>query len=127
MEGTLAQPYTTFAGMYDRADSWGPEARWASWSLPERWENARNTINTRTPYNFISNNDITGGNSGSPLVDQKGELVGLAFDGNIHSLAGTYYFDTKMNRTVSVDSRGILEALKTVLGAKHLADEILGK
>jgi hypothetical protein len=127
MEGTLAQPYTTFAGMYDRADSWGPEARWASWSLPERWENARSTINTRTPYNFITNNDITGGNSGSPLVDQKGELVGLAFDGNIHSLAGTYYFDPKMNRTVAVDSRGILEALNTVLGAKYLADELLGK
>jgi len=127
MEGTLAQPYTTFQGLYDRADSWGPEARWGAWRLPERWDAARNTINLRTPYNFITNNDITGGNSGSPLVDQKGELVGLAFDGNIQSLAGTYYFDPKVNRMVAVDSRGILEALNTVLDAKHLVDEILDR
>ena len=127
MEGTLAQPYTTFQGLYDRADSWGPEARWGAWSLPERWDEARNTINLRAPYNFITNNDITGGNSGSPLVDQKGELVGLAFDGNIQSLAGTYYFDPRVNRTVAVDSRGIIEALSKVMGAKHLVDEILDR
>ncbi|MCL1892640.1 MAG: S46 family peptidase [Holophagaceae bacterium] len=127
MEGTLAQPYTTFYGMYDRAESWGPEARWASWSLPERWDKARNTINLKTPYNFITNNDITGGNSGSPLVDKNAELVGLAFDGNIHSLAGTYYFDPKMNRTIAVDCRSIVEALNTVMGGKHLVEEILGR
>ncbi|MCL1908814.1 MAG: S46 family peptidase [Holophagaceae bacterium] len=127
MEGTLAQPFTTFYGMYDRAEAWGPEARWGSWSLPERWDNARGTINLKTPYNFITNNDITGGNSGSPLVDQKGELVGLAFDGNIHSLAGTYYFDPKMNRTIAVDSRSIIEALNNVMHGQHLVTEIFGK
>jgi len=127
MEGTLAQPYTTFAGLYDRADSWGPEARWGAWGLPKRWEEGRSTINQRTPYNFITNNDITGGNSGSPVVDQKGELVGLAFDGNIQSLAGSYYFDTKVNRTIAVDSRGILEAMEKIMGAKHLVEEILAK
>jgi hypothetical protein len=126
MEGTLAQPYTTFYGLYDRAESWGAEERWASWALPKRWSDARNAINLSTRFNFITNNDITGGNSGSPLVDKNCELVGLAFDGNIHSLAGTYYFDPKINRTVAVDSRAILEALGTVMGAKHLADEILG-
>ena len=127
MEGTLAQPYTTFYGLYDRAEAWGPEERWGFWALPKRWDEARTTINLRTPLNFITNNDITGGNSGSPLVDKNCELVGLAFDGNIHSLAGTYYFDPKINRTIAVDSRAILEALGTVMGAKHLADEILGR
>ncbi|MDR2697749.1 MAG: S46 family peptidase [Holophagales bacterium] len=127
MEGTLAQPYTTFAGLYDRADSWGPEARWGSWSLPQRWIEKRSRLNLSTPYNLITNNDITGGNSGSPIIDQKGELVGLAFDGNIHSLAGTYYFDAKINRTIGVDSRGILEALEKVMEAGHLVNEILGK
>ncbi|MDR0498580.1 MAG: S46 family peptidase [Holophagales bacterium] len=127
MEGTLAQPYTTFAGLYDRADSWGPEARWGFWSLPQRWIEKRSRLNLSTPYNFITNNDITGGNSGSPIIDQKGELVGLAFDGNIHSLPGTYYFNGKLNRTVGVDSRGILEALDKVMEAGHLVSEILGK
>ena len=127
MEGTLAQPFTTFAGLYDRADSWGPEARWGAWSLPERWDQARGFLNLSTRFDFITTNDITGGNSGSPIIDQKGELVGLAFDGNIHSLAGTYYFDQRMNRTVAVDSRGILEALEKVMDAKHLVDELLDK
>jgi len=127
MEGTLAQPYTTFAGLYDRADSWGPEARWGAWSLPQRWIDKRSQLNLSTHYNFITNNDITGGNSGSPIIDQKGELVGLAFDGNIHSLAGTYYFDGTINRTIGVDSRGILEALSKVMEAGHLVNEILGK
>jgi len=127
MEGTYAQPYTTFYGLYDRAESWGPTERWGFWALPKRWDEARNTINLKTQFNFITNNDITGGNSGSPLVDKDCELVGLAFDGNIHSLAGTYYFDPKINRTIAVDSRAILEALGTVMGGKHLADELLGK
>jgi hypothetical protein len=127
MEGTLAQPYTTFAGLYDRADSWGPEARWGFWSIPQRWIEKRSNLNLSTPYNFITNNDITGGNSGSPIIDQKGELVGLAFDGNIHSLAGTYYFDGGLNRTIGVDSRGILEARDKVMEAGHLVKEILGK
>jgi len=127
MEGTYAQPYTTFYGLYDRAEAWGPTEHWGFWALPERWDKARSTMNLKTPFNFITNNDITGGNSGSPLVDKDCELVGLAFDGNIHSLAGTYYFDPKINRTIAVDSRAILEALGTVMGGKHLADEILGR
>lgn len=91
--GTLMQPFTTFAGLFDRAASWGPTAEEASWALPARWLQRRDKLNLFTPYNFITTNDITGGNSGSPVVDRAGELVGLAFDGNMESLPGRFYFD----------------------------------
>ena len=77
--------------------------------------------------NFVSDNDITGGNSGSPIVNKKGEVVGLAFDGNIESLPGRFIYDGKANRTVSVHSAGIIESIKNIYGAEKLAKEILGK
>ena len=126
MEGTLAQPFTTFAGLYDRADAWGPRAENGSWALPERWKQRRAKLNLSTPYNYITTNDITGGNSGSPIVNRAGELVGLAFDGNIESLPGRYYYDGRTNRTLSVDPRGILEVLNKVFDAPHLAKELGG-
>jgi hypothetical protein len=125
--GTLAQPFTTFAGMYDRAAAWGPKAEGGSWEVPSRWVARRDALDLFTPYNFISTNDIIGGNSGSPVVDKRGELVGLAFDGNIESNAGRYYFDARVNRCLSVDARGILEALAKVYDAKHLVAELTGK
>ncbi|HJV48752.1 MAG TPA: S46 family peptidase [Geothrix sp.] len=125
--GTLAQPFTTFAGMYDRAAGWGPKAEDGSWELPPRWIERRDRLNLFTPYNFISTNDIIGGNSGSPVVDKRGELVGLAFDGNIESNAGRYYFDARLNRCLSVDARAIVEALTKVYDAKHLVAELTGK
>jgi len=127
MEGTLAQPFTTFAGLYDRAAAWGPKAEGSSWALPKRWLDRRSKLNLFTPYNYITNNDITGGNSGSPIVNRKGEVIGLAFDGNIESLPGRYYFDGKANRTLSVDTRGIVEALTKVFDAPHLVKELTGK
>jgi len=125
--GTLAQPFTTFAGLYDRAAAWGPKAEDGSWELPARWVERRDKLNLFTPYNFISSNDIIGGNSGSPVVDKRGELVGLAFDGNIESNAGRYYFDSRMNRCLSVDGRAIVEALAKIYDAKHLVAELTGK
>jgi len=125
--GTLVQPFTTLGGLFDRADGWGPRAEEGVWSLPQRWVDARSHLNLSTPYNFISSNDIIGGNSGSPVVDRKGELVGLAFDGNIQSLPGRFYYDGSLNRCLSVDGRAILEALRVVYGAPHLVGEILGK
>ena len=122
--GTLMQPFTTFAGLYDRADAWGPKAEEASWALPLRWQQRRDKLNLFTPYNFISTNDITGGNSGSPVVDKAGQLVGLAFDGNIESLPGRYYFDGTANRTLCVDARGIVEALGKVYDAQHIVKEL---
>ena len=125
--GTLVQPFTTFGGLYDRADGWGPEAEAHSWALPARWKDRRNAVNPSTPYNFISSNDIIGGNSGSPVLDRKGELVGLVFDGNIESMPSRFYFDPRFNRAVSVDARAIVEALTKIYDAPALVQEIQSK
>jgi Peptidase S46 len=127
LSGTLAQPFTTFAGLYDQAAAWGPKAEEGSWELPARWVERRDRLNLFTPFNFISSNDIIGGNSGSPVVDKRGELVGLAFDGNIESNAGRFYFDARMNRCLAVDARAIVEALDKVYDAKRLVLELTGK
>jgi len=79
------------------------------------------------PLNFVSTNDIIGGNSGSPVVDRAGDFVGIIFDGNIHSLAWDYYFTQERGRAVSVDARGILEALRKVYGADALVFELTGR
>ena len=125
--GTLVQPFTTFGGLFDRADAWGPEAEDHSWELPPRWQAARSLLDPRTPFNFISSNDITGGNSGSPVVDRLGELVGLAFDGNIESLPGRFYFDPRRNRAIAVDGRAILESLAKVYDAAAIVAEITAR
>jgi len=75
----------------------------------------------------VTTNDITGGNSGSPIVNRNGEVIGLAFDGNIESLPGRYYFDGRANRTLSVDTRAIVEVLTKVFDAPHLVKELTGK
>jgi hypothetical protein len=125
--GTLLQPFTTFGGLYDRADGWGPEAEDHSWALPPRWLARRAALDPRTPLDFISSNDIIGGNSGSPVLDRRGELAGLVFDGNIATVAGRFYYDPRANRAVAVDSRAILEALAKVYDAPWLVREILGQ
>ena len=74
--------------------------------------------------NFLTNNDITGGNSGSPVLNGKGELIGLAFDGNIEAMAGDVIFDKKLQRTIVVDIRYVLWCIDTYAGAKHVVDEM---
>ncbi|MEG0696256.1 MAG: S46 family peptidase, partial [Algoriella sp.] len=74
--------------------------------------------------NFLSNNDITGGNSGSPVMNGKGELIGLAFDGNIEAMAGDVIFDPKLQRTISVDIRYVLWVVDKFADAKHIVDEM---
>ncbi|MBI1754026.1 MAG: S46 family peptidase [Acidobacteria bacterium] len=128
--GTLVQPFTTMHGLLDRFEGWGGQGANQgrdTWRLPERWLAKRSALDLATPYNFITSNDIIGGNSGSPVVDRKGELVGLAFDGNIESLSGRYFYEGRTNRTVSVDARAILEALAKVYEAPHLVAELTAK
>ena len=80
-----------------------------------------------TPLDFVSTNDIIGGNSGSPVINRDGELVGLVFDGNIESMAGDFEYDGAKNRTVAVHSSGMIEGLRKFYGANALADELEGK
>jgi hypothetical protein len=128
--GTLMQPFTTFGGLFDRYDGWGGNAAKAhhgAWELPQRWVDHRKDLDPSTPFDFVCSTDIIGGNSGSPVVDEKGDLVGLIFDGNIESLPGNYFYDGKVNRAVAVDALAIPEALRKVYGATALADELTGK
>jgi V8-like Glu-specific endopeptidase len=76
------------------------------------------------PMNFSTTNDVVGGNSGSPVVNRDGQIVGLIFDGNIFSLGGTYGYDAETNRSVAVDSRALIEGLRKVYHADRLANEI---
>jgi hypothetical protein len=128
--GTLIQPFTTFGGLFDRYDAWGGNAAKAhegSWMLPQRWVDKRGALDASTPFNFAHKVDIIGGNSGSPVIDRKGELVGLIFDGNIESLPGNYFYDEAVNRGVSVDARAIVHALDRVYGATALVGELTGR
>jgi hypothetical protein len=127
VNGTLAQPFTTFGGLYDRADGWGPDAEEHSWDLPPRWRERRTALDPATPLDFISSNDIIGGNSGSPVLNRQGELAGLVFDGNLATVSGRFYYDPRFNRSVSVDGRAILAALDKVYDAPWLVQEILAR
>jgi hypothetical protein len=117
-DGVMVEPYTTIAGLYARHSGSPPYA------LPDRWLDARPRVKLDTPLNLVSDTDIIGGNSGSPLLNRDSEIVGLVFDGNRHAIGGEYWFDPAKNRTVNVDSRGILEALSSVYQATHLVREI---
>jgi len=123
-EGQSLEPVTTFAGLYERADARHNED---PFDLPPRWVKARSTINPNVAFNFVSTNDIIGGNSGSPVVNAKGELVGLIFDGNRYAFVWDTIYEGKRGRAVSVDSRGMIEALTSVYGAEALVNEIRGR
>jgi hypothetical protein len=111
---------TDFAGMYAHATGTAPR------KLPRRWIDAQSAVNPKTPLDFVSTNDIIGGNSGSPVVSAGGELVGLIFDGNLSSLPNRLMYGETTQRAVSVDTAGMLEALRHVYGADALALELLG-
>ncbi|MAT39121.1 MAG: peptidase S46, partial [Ectothiorhodospiraceae bacterium] len=120
--GTIAPPYTTFYGMYDRHYSHNGAP---GWELPERWKNPPDGFDMSTPVDFVSTNDIIGGNSGSPIVNKDLEIVGLVFDGNIESLPGDYIFaEDAGNRTISVHSAGILEAVRYIYDCERIAREL---
>src|SRR4026207_357075 len=119
--GKKIAPFTTLGGLYARADQFKHQFPYV---LPARWEQKKSALNLNTPFNFVSTNDIIGGNSGSPTINQNGELVGLIFDGNIQSLVGDFMYDGSVNRAISVDSRGMLEVLKKVFNANESAAEL---
>ena len=122
--GTIAPPFTTFYGLYDRAASFSNQP---PFDLTPRQAANRDKLNLSTPLDFVSTGDIIGGNSGSPVVNREGELVGLIFDGNIESLAGDFVYDDTKNRAVAVHSAGMIEGLRKLYGADALADELQGK
>ena len=124
MNGTIAPPVTTFYGLYDRSDSFGNKA---PFNLAPHFVDAQSKFNLATPLDFVSTGDIIGGNSGSPVVDRDGQLVGLIFDGNIESLAGDFVYEGEKNRAVAVHSAGMIEALRHVYNATALADRLEGK
>jgi len=120
-DGQKIPAFTTLGGLFARSDKFKHEF---PYNLPERWVAKKSALNLNTPFNFVSTNDIIGGNSGSPTINQNGELVGLIFDGNIQSLVGDFMYDQSVNRAISVDSRGMLEVLKKVFGANEIVSEL---
>jgi hypothetical protein len=122
--GTIAPPFTTFYGLYDRAASFSNKP---PFDLTSKEASGRDKLDLSTPLDFVTTNDIIGGNSGSPVVNRDGELVGLVFDGNIESMAGDFVYDGTKNRTVAVHSAGMIEGLRKLYGADALADELQGK
>ena len=124
MNGTKAPPMTTFYGLFDRAAGFhydGP------FYLPARYMENRDKLTLSTPLNFVTTNDIIGGNSGSPVINAKAEIVGLIFDGNIESLVGDFVYDGAANRAVAVHTGAMTEALTKLYGAGRLVDELSGK
>ncbi len=122
IDGKTYAPFTDLAGLWQHAREHGDKY---PYHIPESWEKARSSLNLKTPLNFVSDADIIGGNSGSPVINRKGEIVGLIFDGNIQSLPGDFYFDGAINRAVSVDVRGMFEALRKVYHADAVVSELM--
>jgi hypothetical protein len=117
-KGSAVEPFTYSRTAWDRTTGQDP------FRMPQSWIEKRSQLDPETRFNFVATTDVTGGNSGSPVVDKDGMLVGLAFDGNIHSIAGSFWFDESKNRTVAVHPAIMLEVLKVVYEADHLLEEL---
>ena len=117
-DGKPVAPFTQLNRAYERSTGADP------FRIPDSWLKARASLDPATPFNLSTNNDIVGGNSGSGLINAKGEIVGLMFDGNIHSISGSYWFDTAKNRSIAVHPAIIRAALTRVYEAGPLAHEL---
>jgi hypothetical protein len=121
--GTFAPPVTTFYGLYARSAEFDNAM---PWKLPELYERRRSAVDLATPLNVVSTVDITGGNSGSPLIDREARLVGVVFDGNMEQLANEFVYRAETGRTIAVHSAGITEALRNIYRAWRLVEELMG-
>lgn len=121
MNGTEAAPKTTFYGLFDRAAGFDYRP---PFDVPSRILESRSKLDLGTPLNFVSTNDIIGGNSGSPVINKAGELVGLIFDGNIESLVGNFVYNLENNRAVAVHTSAMTEALRKIYNADRLVSEL---
>ncbi len=117
-QGVTVEPFTHIGGLYERNTGAEP------FNAAEDWLAAEDKVNKQTVYDFVSTNDIIGGNSGSPVINARGEVIGAAFDGNIHSLGGSFGYDGNLNRTVSVSTAAITEALRNVYNQPRLLEEL---
>jgi hypothetical protein len=120
-DGKWIEPTTTIAGAYEHAAA---HAGQDDFDLPDSWMSAKPSVDLDTQLNFVCTADIIGGNSGSPVVNRAGELVGLIFDGNIQSLTSDYLYSDEQARAVSVSAAGIKEAIRSIYGAKQLAEQL---
>ena len=116
--GQTIEPFTYISGLWDRATGSPP------FDLAPQWAAARERVNGDVVYDYTTTNDIIGGNSGSPVINAEGEVIGAAFDGNIHSLGGNFGYDGELNRTVVVSTAALTEALRNVYGQTALLEEL---
>jgi hypothetical protein len=122
--GTITPYKTTFYGLYERATAFDNKP---PFNLPQRWIARKDRLNLATPYDFVSTNDITGGNSGSPVINRNAEIIGLAFDSNIEGVASRFLLNPEVDRMVGVHSAGIVEAIRKMYDGARIADELQGK
>ena len=122
-DGRPVPAFTDFQGLYERA---AQHQEQPPFNLSPRWTERRGRLNLKTPFNFVCTADIVGGNSGSPVANRAGELIGIIFDGNLRSLVSDYASTERQGRAVAVDVRAVLEALRQVYDAGPLTEELLG-
>lgn len=124
VDGAAVPFHTTFGGAFDRADKQGHREPFV---LPKRWLDNKGKLDLATPFDFCSTADTIGGNSGSPVLNRAGELVGVNFDRNRHGLVRNFVYTDVQARHIAVHSRGILEALRQLYDVEPLVKELVGK